>query len=111
MSSQNVRNVAPSPAIPINLTPKSGATVQPYDQKRLAQHVLLRFQPTHIMTVPKSAYTAEQVQQLEQWWAGLKIDLRPSPFFPTPNGVAFLWTFCGGDDADFDAGLYGDDCE
>jgi len=111
MASQNVRDVTPAPAIPVKVTPKIAATVQPYDPKRLEQHALFRFQPTHTLTVPKSAYTAEQVKQLEQWWSGLKIDTRPSPFFPTPLGVAFLWTFCGGDDADFDGGLYGDDCE
>jgi hypothetical protein len=111
MDSKNVRDVAPSPSIPIKLTPKVAATVQPYDQKRLEQHVLFRFQPTHIMKVPKTDYSAEQVKLLEKWWSDLKIDLRNSPFVQDSLGVVIIWTFCGGDDADPENGVYGDDCE
>ena len=108
---QNVRDIEPSPSIPIKLTPKIAANVDEYDPKRVEDHVLFRFQPTHIMKVPREAYSVEQVKQLEKWWADLKIDVRDSPFVPDTQGVVIIWTFCGGDDADFDNGVYGDDCE
>lgn len=111
MDSKNVRNVAPSPSIPIRLTPRVAASVDRYDPARTDGHVLLRFQPTHLMKVPKAQYSADQVQQLETWWADLKIDLRDSPFVKDEAGVVIIWTFCGGDDADPENGVYGDDCE
>jgi len=111
MASSNIRNITPSPSIPIRLTPKVAAGVEPYDPGRQDEHVLLRFQPTHVMKVPKAAYSAEQVKQLEKWWADLKIDLRDTPFVNDTAGVVIIWTFCGGDDADPDNGVYGDDCE
>ena len=35
--------------------PKAAAGVKPYDPKRLSDHVLLRFQPTHVAKVPKAS--------------------------------------------------------
>ena len=111
MASSNVRNVTPFPSIPIRLTPKVAAGIEHYDPKRQNEHPLLRFQPTYTVSVPKAQYSAEQVKQLEAWWADLKIDLRDSPFVNDEAGVVIIWTFCGGDDADFENGVYGDDCE
>jgi len=111
MDSSNIRNVTPAPGFPIRLTPKVAAGVKPYDPTRLDGHVLLRFQPSHVARVPKASYSPEQIKELEKWWADLKIDLRDSPFVNDGVGVVIIWTFCGGDDADFDGGVYGDDCE
>ena len=108
---KNVKDVPPSPSIPIRLTPRTAATVKAYDPDRTGDHVLFRFQPTHVVKVRREDYTPQQVQKLEDWWNGLGIDSRPSPFVPDPLGTVIIWTFCGGDDADPDNGVYGDDCE
>lgn len=112
MKKKNIKNISPAPSIPIKLKVRDIENVKKYDMDRLEDHVLFRFQPTHSVRMRKEDFTHDQVKQLETWWSGLKIDLRDSPFFPDPQGaLVFEWTFCGGDDADFDAGLYGDDCE
>ena len=112
MKKKNIKNISPAPSIPIKLKVRDIENVKKYDMDRLEDHVLFRFQPTHSVRMRKEDFTHDQVKQLETWWSGLEIDLRDSPFFPDPEGaLVFEWTCCGGDDADFDAGRYGDDCE
>lgn len=111
MKKKNIRNINPAPSIPINLKIGDLENVKKYDKDDLKKHVLFRFQPTHSIKVSKEAYSKEQIKKLEQWWSDLKIDIRDSPFIPDPMGTVIIWTFCGGDDADFEGGVYGDDCE
>ena len=119
MKDENVVNVKPAPAIPIKLTPKVAETVERYDPERLEEHVLFRFQPTHTVKVPRESYSEEELKELWEWWEEVmegvfdeKLDpSRTGPFVPDPMGTVIIWTFCGGDDADPDNGVYGDDCE
>jgi hypothetical protein len=111
MNKSNIRNVNPAPAIPIKLSPRNAENVERYTPKRLEEHVLFRFQPTHAIKVRKDDYSPEQIKKLEKWWSELNIDIRDSPFVNDPLGTVIIWTFCGGDDADPDNGVYGDDCE
>lgn len=105
-------NIAAAPSIPINISSLNDANVKPYDSKRLEDHVLFRFQPSHMIKVKKEAYTSDQIKRLEEWWQSIKIDMRDSPFIEDNTGSAvIIWTFCGGDDADPENGVYGDDCE
>ena len=95
----------------IQLSPKVAAGVKPFDPKRLSDHVLLRSSRPTWRKCRRPWYPAEQIKELEQWWANLKIDLRDSPFVNDGVGVVIIWTFCGTDDPDFEGGVFGDDCE
>ncbi len=109
---KNIVNIAPSPAIPVIAKGWDAKNVEDYKPGRLQDHVLFRFQPTHIIKMRKQDYSPSQVQQLEDWWAGLNLlDVRDNPFVHDSSGLVIIWTFCGGDDADPDNGVYGDDCE
>ena len=81
MKTKNVVDVAPAPSLPIKATGWDAENVKAYKPVRLEDHVLFRFQPTHIIKMSKEDYSATQVQQLEDWWAGLNLlEVRDNPF-------------------------------
>jgi len=109
--------------------PNAVSTVSPKDKKthlvKLSDHPLVHFQPTEAVAVSQSSYTDAEQRDIEDWWDELRElfeNLGDSPWQTgTPPFVGsepsgfdvpyIIWTFCGGDDADPDNGVYGDDSE